>query len=325
MIELRNITRSWEDFSLTVNFTVADGEFLTLLGHSGSGKTTTLRILAGFEQATNGQIFIDGEDVTNLPAQKRGVGYVFQDYTLFPHLTVGQNVAYGLRVLGASRKAQQQRVDELLELVGLQGFADRTVPTLSGGEQQRVAVARALAPRPRVLLLDEPFSAIDTERRESLREHLLRVQRELELPTIFVTHSRTEALYLSDRIIILRNGKEEDQGPPEELYRAPNTEYAARFLGKANLLPGPDDHHLRMIRPENLRLSATPPGQAATVQQRNYYGAWWEYTVSPTDAGSGAFNPQGDPLRAISPDRYEPGERLFLCWDTADVVTVTKS
>ncbi|SIQ39342.1 putative spermidine/putrescine transport system ATP-binding protein/thiamine transport system ATP-binding protein [Alkalispirochaeta americana] len=285
MIHLSDIVREYPDFRLALDLSVTREELVTLLGHSGSGKTTTLRILAGFEKAHRGSIILNGRDVTNLPPEERGLGYVFQDYTLFPHLDVSQNIAYGLRVQGRPRPEQRHRVEELLELVGLGGFGKRPVHTLSGGEQQRVAVARALAPGPEALLLDEPFSAIDPERRASLRRHLLRVQRELRIPTVFVTHSRTEALYLSDRIFLLRQGILEDQGTPLELYERPRTEYAARFLGAANIIPGmfnapgsATDKRPHMIRPEHLRLDSRGP-LSGRVTEEGYYGSWWEYKV----------------------------------------------
>lgn len=318
MIRLENILCSYPDFILNVDFSVESDEILTLLGHSGSGKTTTLRILAGFEKSDTGRILLDERDVTALPPQKRDLGYVFQDYTLFPHLDVGRNVAYGLRVKKVPAREQERRVRELLDLVGLEGFENRAVHTLSGGEQQRVAVARALAPGPRGLLLDEPFSAIDTERRESLRRHLVRVQRELRIPTVFVTHSRTEALFLSDRIILLREGSVEDSGRPEDLYERPRTEYAARFLGSANILPRdrvkevlrdvPDTPSTAlMIRPEHVVLSESGPIRAR-VGERAYYGAWYEYTLEtelgPLQAVSGVYHETGTILAATLPPEH---------------------
>ncbi len=310
MIELRAITRRWDSFTLNVSCTVGDGEFVTLLGHSGSGKSTTLRILAGFETADSGSIMLNGEDITHRSPQTRQIGYVFQDYTLFPHLSVGENIAYGLRVQNVTPREQQRRVDELLGLVGLSGFAPRDVHTLSGGEQQRVAVARALAPRPRALLLDEPFSAIDTERRETLRDHLLRIQRELQLPTIFVTHSRSEALYLSDRIIIMRNGAVEDEGTPERLYQQPATEYAATFLGKATLFALPEAPGQQMIRPEHVRIHGAPQDGAVpgSIVHRGYYGATWEYSIS----GIPHTTPAGSPVVAASAQRFERGARVWV-------------
>lgn len=316
MIRMEKIVRSYPDFHLAVDLEVDRGEIVTLLGHSGSGKTTTLRILAGFEASDSGRILLHGEDMTGVSAEQRGLGYVFQDYTLFPHLDVGRNIAYGLRVKRAAAGEQQRRVRELLELVGLDGFESRPIQTLSGGEQQRVAVARALAPGPRALLLDEPFSAIDTERRESLRRHLMNIQRKLHIPTVFVTHSRTEALYLSDRILVLREGHIEDEGTPQGLYERPRTEYAARFLGTVNILdpdllrehagwtdPVNDDSvsTVCMIRPERVRID--PEGTlSARVVDHAYYGAWWEYTL---DSAIG-------PIIVVTREEYGRGTQVSL-------------
>jgi ABC-type Fe3+/spermidine/putrescine transport system ATPase subunit len=327
MIRMEEVVRTYADFNLAVDLVVDRGEIVTLLGHSGSGKTTTLRILAGFERSDTGRILLEGKDVTNLPAQDRGLGYVFQDYTLFPHLDVGRNIAYGLRVKKVAVREQHRRVRELLDLVGLSEFENRPVQTLSGGEQQRVAVARALAPGPRALLLDEPFSAVDTERREALRRHLRGVQRELRIPTLFVTHSRTEALFLSDRIFVLREGRIEDQGTPQDLYERPRTEYAARFLGTANIL---DPRQLRehlgdippsnssqgepvfMIRPEHVEIGEedtegrSTGGRVRSIPARvascSYFGAWWEYTLE---------SPLG-PITTVTGKEYSSGRTLYL-------------
>ncbi len=296
MIEAAGIRKRYDEFSLEIAFAVSDGEILTLLGASGSGKTTTLRILAGFEAPEAGRITVDGRDVTHLTPQRRRLGYVFQDYTLFPHLSVGENVAYGLRVQRVPRPERVRRVTELLRLVGLAEFATRPVQTLSGGEQQRVALARALAVQPRALLLDEPFSAVDTERREELRRYLVKVKRRLGTPMVFVTHSRSEALALSDRLVVLRDGRVEDQGDPKTLYERPGSEYSARFLGKANIFSTeelaafpagtvagavrnrPADGALLLIRPEQLVLS-DGRGLAAQVVHGSYYGAYHDYEL----------------------------------------------
>lgn len=341
MIRMEQVKRRYPDFNLEVDLTVTRGEIVTLLGHSGSGKTTTLRILAGFEKCDHGRIMLNDEDMTSTPPQNRDLGYVFQDYTLFPHLDAGANIAYGLRVKKVPPPDRRRRVRELLHLVGLEGFEDRPVQTLSGGEQQRVAVARALAPSPRALLLDEPFSAIDTERRESLRRHLLRIQRELQIPTVFVTHSRTEALFLSDRILVLRDGMVEDQGTPEELYERPRTEYAARFLGSVNILdrtavqaafgdaafgdttvPDTNGTHRLMIRPEHVRIgthggsdhhSAGLLRTAGRIRERAYYGAWYEYTL---DTALG-------PVQAVTGTAFEPGASLRVEFSRDHLVPVT--
>ena len=288
MLEVQAIHRHYAEFDLNVSFEVQDGEILTLLGASGSGKTTSLRIVAGFEHAESGRILVDGKDIQGVPAQQRNIGYVFQDYTLFPHLNVAENIAYGLRARHTPSSMRSRRVAELLELVGLDDFGSRAVQTLSGGEQQRVAVARALACEPRALLLDEPFSAIDTERREELRRQLVKLQRRLGIPMIFVTHSRSEALYISDRIVVLRNGTVVDSGTPEQLYERPRCEYSARFIGRANILKGEDigarNGATYLIRPEHLRLRDTGSTKGglvleATSRESAYYGSEREHLV----------------------------------------------
>lgn len=317
MINVEDVRRNFADFSLNVSFAAGNDEIVTLLGSSGSGKTTTLRIIAGFEALDSGRILIDGFDVGRVPPQERRIGYVFQDYTLFPHLNVAQNIGYGLRAAGIRPAERDRRVRELLEIIELERFGARAVQTLSGGEQQRVAVARALAREPRALLLDEPFSSIDTELREDLRRHLVTVQRALRVPTIFVTHSRSEALAISDRIVVLREGAIEDQGSPQQLYERPNSVYTARFLGRANVFRasalaavgvtetgtgGPDAdtgaadareaaaQRLLMIRPEHVEVfsagvagRARPPGGPGALRCRakrcTYHGMHREYEL----------------------------------------------
>ena len=228
-------TTALEDVSLSV----ADGEFFTLVGPSGCGKTTTLRLLAGFEEPTGGAVRFDGADVAGVPPEDRDVGIVFQSYALFPHMTVGENVAYGLRFAdppGGGTEAA--RVEELLELVGLEGFEDRDPTALSGGQQQRVALARALAPGPDLLLLDEPMSALDARLRERLRRDVREIQQDLGVTTVYVTHDQAEALAISDRVAVLSGGAVEQVGAPRELYRRPRSRFVAEFLGENNVFDG---------------------------------------------------------------------------------------
>ena len=228
-------TAALEDVSLTVE----DGEFFTLVGPSGCGKTTTLRLLAGFEAPTEGSVRFGGADVAGVPPEDRDVGIVFQSYALFPHMTVGENVAYGLRFAdppGGGTDAA--RVAELLELVGLGGFEDRDPTALSGGQQQRVALARALAPGPDLLLLDEPMSALDARLRERLRRDVREIQRDLGVTTVYVTHDQAEAMAISDRVAVLSDGRVEQVGDPRELYRRPRTRFVAGFLGENNVFDG---------------------------------------------------------------------------------------
>jgi thiamine transport system ATP-binding protein len=222
-----------------VSLSIRDGEFFTLVGPSGCGKTTTLRLLAGFEAPTAGRIRFAGADVAGVPPEDRDVGVVFQNYALFPHMTVGENVAYGLSFSDPpGGESHEQRVAELLELVDLAGTADRDPDSLSGGQRQRVAMARALAPGPDVLLLDEPMSALDARLRERLRVQVKAIQAELGIPTVYVTHDQEEALAVSDRVAVVRDGGIEQVGSPREIYRRPATRFVAEFVGDNNVLDG---------------------------------------------------------------------------------------
>ncbi|MFC3959382.1 ABC transporter ATP-binding protein [Halovivax cerinus] len=222
-----------------VDLTVRDGEFFTLVGPSGCGKTTTLRTIAGFEAPTTGRVTFDGEDVTDLAPERRDVGVVFQSYALFPHMTVAENVGYGLRFrdppAGTSR---DERVSDLLDLVDLPEMGDREPSQLSGGQQQRVALARALAPEPSLLLLDEPMSALDARLRESLRRQVKRIQSRLGITTVYVTHDQAEALAISDRLAVMRDGRVEQVGTPRDVYREPQTRFVADFVGDNNVFEG---------------------------------------------------------------------------------------
>ena len=228
-------TRAVDDVSVTV----ADGEFFTLVGPSGCGKTTTLRLIAGFEQPDAGNVRFGGESVAGVPPEDRDVGIVFQSYALFPHMTVGENVAYGLRFRDPpGGVSTEERVAELLELVDLPDTQDRDPAELSGGQQQRVALARALAPGPSVLLLDEPMSALDARLRERLRGKVREIQRELDITTVYVTHDQEEALSISDRVAVMHDGRVEQVGTPEEVYREPASRFVAEFVGDNNVLDG---------------------------------------------------------------------------------------
>ncbi len=238
MIRLEGIEKTYPDFSIALDFSVARGEMVALLGPSGSGKTTALRIIAGFEKPDAGRILLNGKDVTDLDPALRRIGFVFQDYTLFPHLDLGHNISYGLKDRGLSRREIRERVADLLRLIGLPGHEKRRVETLSGGEQQRVAMARSLAVDPLVLMLDEPFSSIDSVLRRELREEVVRLQREVGITTLFITHDREEAFSVADRIILLRDGGIVQTGTPEDLYEKPVDRFTASFVGGANFLRG---------------------------------------------------------------------------------------
>ncbi|MGB8212126.1 MAG: ABC transporter ATP-binding protein [Anaerolineales bacterium] len=237
-LELNNVHKSFtgtaavEDFNLSAE----QGEFISFLGPSGCGKTTTLRMIAGFEMPTSGKVNLDGKDLTFVPPNKRHVGMVFQSYALFPNMTVSENIGYGLRVAGKPKAEIKQRVGEVLSLIHLEEYGRRYPSQLSGGQQQRVALARALAIRPRVLLLDEPLSALDAKIRVELRQEIRRIQQQLGITTIYVTHDQEEAFSISDRIVVMNAGKIEQIGSSSEIYNFPKTEFVAKFVGQINLL-----------------------------------------------------------------------------------------
>jgi putative spermidine/putrescine transport system ATP-binding protein len=221
-----------------LDLALAPGELVALLGPSGCGKTTALRVLAGLEDADSGQVLVDGRDVTRTPANRRGMGMVFQAYSLFPHLTAQQNVEFGLRLRGRARANRAGRAGAMLDLVGLAALADRYPHQLSGGQQQRIALARALAIEPQVLLLDEPLSALDAKVRVQLREEIRRIQTEVGTTALFVTHDQEEALAVADRVGVMRAGRLEQLGPPADIYQRPATAFVASFVGLSNRLPG---------------------------------------------------------------------------------------
>jgi putative spermidine/putrescine transport system ATP-binding protein len=237
-LELQKLHKEFGDFTAIHELDIAleGGEFLSLLGPSGCGKTTALRIVAGFEAPTTGRVVVEGKDLTNVPANKRDMGMVFQAYSLFPNMTAEANVEFGLRVRRQGGEKRRQRVEELLELVGLTAAAKRYPHQLSGGMQQRVALARALAIEPRVLLLDEPLSALDAKVRVQLREEIRRVQTQLGITTLYVTHDQEEALSISDRVAVLSHGRIEQIGSPAEIYNEPGTPFVAEFIGTMNRL-----------------------------------------------------------------------------------------
>jgi iron(III) transport system ATP-binding protein len=220
-----------------VNLDVAAGEFLTLLGPSGCGKTTTLRMIAGFEKPDAGRVLFAGEDVTHMPANQRNIGFVFQNYALFPHLSVHENVAYGLEMRSVVGHELVTRVGEVLALVGLAGYEHQFSSQLSGGEQQRVALARAIVIHPRVLLFDEPLSNLDAKLRVQMRQEIRDLQRRLGITTIYVTHDQEEAMAVSDRIVVMDGGSVVAQGSAQDLYHRPRSEFVARFIGRVNILP----------------------------------------------------------------------------------------
>ncbi|MHA3962598.1 MAG: ABC transporter ATP-binding protein [Candidatus Thorarchaeota archaeon SMTZ1-45] len=239
-VELRGLVREFDDGSKIgpIDLHVRDGELLTLLGPSGSGKTTTLRMVAGFIENVGGSLLFDGKDMVNVPPRERNIGMVFQSVALFPNMTVYENISFGPDMAGWTREKTVERVEELADLLGIRRLLLRKISEVSGGEAQRIALARALATNPKLLLLDEPLSALDPQLRERLQSEIRRIQRKLKVTTIYVTHSQDEAFAISDRVAILEDGVVSQVGTPEELYDSPRNEFVARFLGSGNIFSG---------------------------------------------------------------------------------------
>jgi len=237
-VELKNVTKRYGDAVAVrdLSLDIREGEFLTLLGPSGCGKTTTLRMIAGFVLPSSGVVWLGDDDVTHLPPNKRDIGMVFQDYALFPHMTIGENIAFGLTERKTAKEQISKRVKELLEMVQLASVEHRYPPELSGGQQQRIAVARAVAYSPRVLLMDEPLGALDLKLREAMQAEIRQIQQRLGTTTVYVTHDQTEAMHMSDRIVVMNDGRIEQMGSAEEIYDRPLTRFVAGFIGQINLL-----------------------------------------------------------------------------------------
>ena len=240
LLSLKHISKNFGEGNVLtdVSLDVQRGEFVTLLGASGCGKTTTLRIVSGLETPDTGEVILNGRDMTDLPPESRPVNTVFQSYALFPHMNVEKNVAYGLRVRKMDKKAQAQRVKEMLELVQMSEYAKRMPAQLSGGQRQRIAIARALAPQPQLLLLDEPLGALDLQLRRQMQVELKRLQKKLGITFIYITHDQEEAINMSDRIAVMKDGRFEQLGTPEEIYDKPQTRYVAQFIGRSTILTG---------------------------------------------------------------------------------------
>ena len=330
---------------LDANFAIGRGEFFSMLGPSGCGKTTTLRMIAGFEQPTEGRILLDGKDVSRVPPYHRNVNTVFQHYALFPHMNVADNIAFGPRSLKVPEEETQRRVKQLLEVVRLTQFASRKPGQLSGGQQQRVALARALANNPAALLLDEPLGALDLKLRQAMQIELKRIQREIGITFIYVTHDQEEALTMSDRIAVMNEGRVEQIGSPTQIYHTPSSVFVANFIGVANLLPGvmgqtngthanitvagnrpiyvpAGGWHFRpgapatvMIRPERLRLSNAAPetdsGIPVTVKHAVFQGPVIRCSLRALDGT--------EIVAHVGPEDtvtgLEPGQTLWASWE----------
>ncbi|WP_438354166.1 ABC transporter ATP-binding protein [Microbacterium sp. CJ88] len=340
-VEFRGIVK---DYGATrvlhgVDLDIAPGEFVSLLGPSGCGKTTALRVLAGLETATDGAVYLGGSDVSRVPTNKRDIGMVFQSYSLFPHLRVVDNVAFGLRRRGEAKAPAARRSMDALELVGLGHLADRFPHQLSGGQQQRVALARALVTEPRVLLLDEPLSALDAKVRVQLRDEIRRIQLRLGITTVFVTHDQEEALAVSDRIAVMNAGRIEQIGSPEDLYLRPATAEVAAFVGVSSIAPGTvaggaltvwgtalplqtpaEDGPVDVfLRPENVRLiAADAPGVDGVVQESTFLGSFRRTLVRTAD----------DTLVRVqhaASERVEFDDRVRLAIDPVPVAVRSRS
>lgn len=319
-IKLDQVTKTFDGRVMAVDavtLDIAAGEFFSLLGPSGCGKTTSLRMIAGFEHPDSGRVHVGGKDITDLPVHRRDMGMVFQSYALFPHRTVAENVAFGLRMREVPKPEIERRVAAALEQVALTGFETRKPGQLSGGQQQRVALARALVVEPPVLLCDEPLGALDRKLRQQMQFELKELQKRLGVTLVFVTHDQEEALAMSDRIAVMNGGKVEQVGTPTEIYERPRTRFVADFIGEINILE--EGARLRALRPEKIRLVAADGARlAGTVETANYLGgstllrvrsvAGLTMLVRETHAGERASR--------------APGDAVGLAWNDSDAVAL---
>ncbi|SNT76617.1 ABC transporter ATP-binding protein [Paracoccus seriniphilus] len=315
-LSLKNIEKNFGTFQALrdVNLEIGSAEFICLLGGSGCGKTTLLRIIAGLETPTSGEMLLDGTDLTRVDCHKRNVGMVFQSLALFPHLNVGQNIAYGLELRGVGKAERMARATELLDVVGLSGLSDRPVSALSGGQRQRVAIARALAIQPALFLMDEPFSALDAGLREHLQIEVKKLQRKLGVTTIFVTHDQNEAMSIADRIVILNEGRIEQAGTPTEIYSRPQTRFVADFMGTNNIFT-PRFSAGGTVMLDDLPLG-TARGAMATLEGRHTVAVRPEYlSLRPAGADSNGLVGTVDFVRLLGASietELSVGDRKFI-------------
>ena len=336
ILEFKHVGKRYDDNVVLrdIDFEVEAGKFYTLLGPSGSGKTTILRIIAGFDQASSGEILFDGQSINNVPANKRQVNTVFQDYALFPHMNVAENVAFGLQIKGVKKTAIQQRVKEALHLVRLDGYGNREITAMSGGQRQRVAIARAIVNRPKVLLLDEALSALDHKLRVDMQRELRQLQRQLGITFIFVTHDQEEALAMSDQIMIINDGKIQQTGTPVDIYDEPLNHFVADFIGESNIIPGvmkkdyvvningqdfecvdagmkPNEKVEVVIRPEDLDITTVDQGKLkATVDTQLFRGVDYQIT---------AHDQRNHEWKINSIHKIRVGAQVGLTFDPEDI------
>ena len=347
-LELKNLKKSFapgEAVLQGINLTIRQGEFVTLLGASGCGKTTTLRIIAGLEQPDSGSVWLEGQDVTALEPNQRDVNTVFQNYALFPHMNVADNIGYGLKIRKAPKAEIKKKVKEMLELVQLEGYEKRKPSELSGGQKQRVAIARALANNPRVLLLDEPLGALDLQLRRTMQLELKRLQKKLGITFIYITHDQEEAINMSDRIVVMNQGQFEQIGTPDEIYNQPKTSYVAAFVGNANILKGivaeKNGHHIKVKLGDEVASIDTEEkvniGETVTVALRGENilleeNADLHATVKEKNFAAGQLRvlltlPNGDEVTAsrfgMNAD-IQPGQQICWRFEPKDAVLVDR-
>lgn len=350
VLELKNITKSFGDTQVLrgVDLSVREGEFVTLLGSSGCGKTTTLRIIAGLEYPDSGEVLLEGKTMADMPPEKRGVNTVFQNYALFPHMNVYNNIAYGLKLRKVSKAETKKRVAEMLSLVQLEGFEKRMPSEMSGGQRQRVAIARALINNPRVLLLDEPLGALDLQLRRQMQHELKNLQKKLGITFIYITHDQEEAINMSDIIVVMRDGRFEQAGSPTDIYDHPETSYVAEFVGSANILCGKvisvekervilsagsgtfackKEHFCikegemlaAAVRSENISVWREPKSAqwlCGTMKEKSFVGGMLRIVVSLEDGTEVVITRQGINFH------YDIGEKVYLEWAADDAVFV---
>ena len=317
ILELKGIKKAFGGVPVLngIDLKVEPGEFITLLGSSGCGKTTTLRIISGLEVPDSGTVLLEGADVTNAEPDKRGVHTVFQNYALFPHMTVEANIGYSLRIRGVKKPEIKSRVREMLELVQLEGFGSRMPGELSGGQRQRVAIARSVIDSPKVLLLDEPLGALDLQLRRIMQTELKRLQKKLGITFIYITHDQEEALNMSDRIAVMRDGLFEQLGTPNEIYDRPKTAFVARFVGSANILTL--GGKCLAVRSEALELQRGEPGYlTGVIREKTFAGGMLRITVDTKECGELVASRHGidSPLM--------PGDTVGLTWADGAAVEV---